>query len=80
MKNLSLDKLPLNTEAVVTSLLAKDSLRRRLLDLGLVDGTIIKPVFISPSGDPRAYEFRGSLISIRNDDAKLIRIKNSLGW
>ena len=74
MKNLSLDKLPLNTEATITNLHAKDNLRRRLLDLGLVAGTKLKPVFISPSGDPTAYEFRGSLISIRNDDAKLIEI------
>lgn len=75
MENSSLDKLPLNTEAIVINLLAKDNLRRRLLDLGLVNGTTIKPVFISPSGDPRAYEFRGCLISIRNEDAKLIEIK-----
>lgn len=74
MKNLSLDKLPLNTEATVTNLHAKDNLRRRLLDLGLVAGTKLKPIFISPSGDPTAYEFRGSLISIRKDDAKLIEI------
>lgn len=75
MKNITLDKLPLNTEATVTNLLAKHNLRRRLLDLGLVDGTTIKPILLSPSGDPRAYEFRGSLISIRKEDAKLIEIK-----
>jgi ferrous iron transport protein A len=45
-----------------------------MLDLGIVKSTMIKPVFISPSGDPRAYEFRGSLIAIRKRDAKFIEI------
>ena len=75
MKKMSLDKLPLNTEGTVINLNAKDNLKRRFLDLGLVAGTKLKPIFISPSGDPRAYEFRSSLIAIRKDDAKLIEIK-----
>ena len=75
MQQLSLDKLPLNTEGTIIKLNAKDALRRRFLDLGLVAGTQLKPIFVSPSGDPTAYEFRGSLISIRKDDAKLIEIK-----
>lgn len=75
MNLLTLDKLPLNTEGTLIKLHAENNLRRRLLDLGLVNGTKLKPIFISPSGDPTAYEFRGSLISIRKDDAKLIEIK-----
>lgn len=78
MKQLTLDELPLNTEGTVICLHAENTLRRRLLDLGLVKGTRLKPIFISPSGDPTAYEFRGSLISIRKDDAKLIEIE--IGW
>lgn len=74
MKKTSLDKLPLNMNGTVVKLHANESLRRRFLDLGLVSGTRIKPVFMSPSGDPRAYEFRGSLIAIRKMDAKLIEI------
>lgn len=78
MERLSLDRLPLNMQGTVTDLRAENNLRRRLLDLGLVKGTVIKPLFISPSGDPTAYEFRGSLISIRKTDAKLIEIE--YGW
>lgn len=74
MEVLSLDKLSINTEGTVVKLLAKNSLRRRLLDLGLVNGTTLKPIFVSPSGDPTAYEFRGSLIALRKADAELIKI------
>lgn len=70
----SLDKLPLNKDGYIIDLKSKDSLRRRMLDLGLVKDTIIRPVFVSPSGDPRAYEVRGSIIAIRKKDAELINI------
>lgn len=74
MNNYSLDKLPLNHEGIIIDLHSEGSLRRRMLDLGLVKSTIIKPIFVSPSGNPRAYEVRGSIIVIRKNDAKLIDI------
>ena len=36
--------------------------------------TKIKPVLVSPSKDPRAFEIRGTLIAIRKEDAiKIIK-------
>ena len=58
MNEYSLDKLPLNNNGTIINLKSENSLRRRMLDLGLVKNTKIKPVFVSPSGDPRAYEVR----------------------
>ncbi len=75
MNDYSLDKLPLNSTGYIINLKSDDSLRRRMLDLGLVKNTKIKPIFVSPSGDPRAYEVRGSVIAIRKNDANLIEIK-----
>lgn len=49
-------------------------LKRRLLDLGVIKNTKIKPVFKSISGNPIAYEIRGSVIAIRNEDAKNIEL------
>ena len=74
MDKYSLDKLPLKENGYIIDLNAHDSLRRRMLDLGLVKNTKITPLFISPSGDPRAYEVRGTIIAIRKQDAKLIEI------
>jgi len=48
--------------------------RRRFLDLGVVKGTKIRPVLVSPLGDPRAYEIRGSVIAFRKEDADLIEV------
>ena len=75
MNNCKLNELPINHMGSIIDLEASKDLRRRLLDLGLVKGTCIKPLFISPSGDPRAYEVRGSIIALRCSDAKLIKIK-----
>lgn len=40
----------------------------------MVKGTPIKAVLKSPSGDPIAYEVRGSIIAIREEDAHLITV------
>ncbi len=45
------------------------SLRQRLLDLGLVPGTAIERVMVSPAGDPICYRVRGAMIALRRCDA-----------
>ncbi len=49
--------------------------RRRLLDLGVLPGTIIRAEMRSPNGDPTAYRVRDALIALRAEQAELIRIK-----
>ena len=71
---MKLNEIEINKTCKIVRINCKDDIKRRLLDLGLIKGTKIKPVFISPSGDPTAYEVRGSLIAIRKNDAKLIKI------
>ena len=53
----------------------KGEIKRRLLDIGLIKDTKIIPVLKSPSGDPRAFSIRGSLIAIRKEDARNIEIE-----
>lgn len=48
------------------------SIRRRLQDLGLIEGTHIECIGKSPSGDPSAYLIRGAVIALRSEDAKRI--------
>ena len=74
MNKCSLDKLPLNTNGYIIELKSENSLRRRMLDLGLIKDTLITPIFVSPFGDPRAYKVRGVTLAIRKDDAKLIQV------
>lgn len=49
--------------------------RRRLLDLGVVPGTEIRAVMRSAAGDPIAYDIRGALIALRQEQAEWIRVR-----
>ncbi len=51
------------------------SQRRRLLDLGVVPGTIVDVVFESAAGDPIAYNIRGALIALRREQADWIQVE-----
>lgn len=56
---------------------ALGQIRRRFLDLGMICGTKIKPVLISPSGDPTAFEIRGTTIALRKEESSKIEIELS---
>lgn len=71
---ISLNDLPINHYAKVENLDCNGTDRRRFLDLGIIQGTKLKPILKSPSGDPIAYEIRKSVIAIRSEDAKKIRV------
>ena len=51
------------------------SMRRRLLDIGLADGTMVECVGRSAGGDPAAYLIRGAVIAIRDRDSANILIE-----
>lgn len=74
MNNIHLDSLGINSVGKVNSLNCTGDIRRRLLDLGIVKGTKITAILKSPSGDPTAFEIRGSIIALRKEDASLIEV------
>ncbi|KJR49576.1 Ferrous iron transport protein A [Desulfosporosinus sp. I2] len=59
----------------IVSLELSGLLRRRILDMGIVPGTIIRCIRRGPSGDPTAYLVRETLIALRNEDATQILVK-----
>lgn len=75
MSSIHLTDLPIDTEGKVLNLNCSGAIRRRLLDLGIVKGTLITPILKSPSGDPTAFFIRGSTIALRKEDASLIDVK-----
>lgn len=58
--------------ARVKKILTTGSMRRRLLDIGLINNTTVECVGKSPLGDPAAYLIRGAVIAIRREDSKNI--------
>lgn len=49
--------------------------RRRLLDLGFVQNSIVRSLFKSPSSDPIAFEIRGTVIALRSEESSKIIIE-----
>ncbi len=49
--------------------------RRRLLDLGLLSGTVVAAELQGFGDDPRAYRIRGALIALREGQSKLVQIE-----
>ena len=70
----TLNNLPLYKKAKIKSLNCDGTIRRRLLDLGFVVNSTITTILISPSGGLKAFDIRGSLIALRDEDSSLIDI------
>ena len=61
-------------KATVSALRTEGSMRRRLLDIGLIENTDVECLGRSPAGDPSAYLIRGAVIAIRAADCRDILI------
>ena len=70
-----LSTLPIGRKGRVAALFSEGKERRRMLDLGLVQGTMVEALQKSPSGDPIAYFFRGTVIALRTEDADKIWVQ-----
>ena len=73
MKNLN--SLHLNEIGYIENIDSTCSIKKRLLDLGFINGTKIVPILKSPSGDPRAFRVRNTTIAIRKEDCEKIFLK-----
>lgn len=67
-KTKTLTSLKPGEKAVVKELLASGGMRRRLLDIGLIENTLVECLGRSPGGDPSAFLIRGAVIAIRSED------------
>ncbi len=72
---MKLSDLKLNETAVVKKINTSTDIRRRFLDIGLVENTRVKCVGKSPLGDPSAYFIRGAVVAIRDVDASTVLVE-----
>ena len=71
---MTLDKLPIGKEAVITSVGGEGALRCRLLDMGIIPHTKIMIRKVAPMGDPIEIHLRGYELTIRLEDAQKIDV------
>lgn len=72
---ISLKEMQPGQKARIKKILSSGSMRRRLLDIGLIKGTKIECVGKSPAGDPLAFYIRGAVIAIREEDCRNIIVE-----
>jgi DtxR family Mn-dependent transcriptional regulator len=49
--------------------------RRRLMDMGFTPGARLEPVLSTFAGDPRGYRVRGTLVALRQDQARQVLVR-----
>ena len=72
---MTLDKLPLGQEAVITAVGGEGALRCRLRDMGLFPTTRVRVEKVAPLGDPLELRVRGYSLSLRKEDAGTIEVE-----
>ena len=58
----------------VTRLNGEGALRRRIMDMGITKGTVLKVQKVAPLGDPMELTVRGYELSVRKADAEMIEL------
>ncbi len=61
--------------ARVLTILEEGSMRRRLQDIGLIEGTLVECVQKSPAGDPVAYSVRGAVVALRAEQSAAVIVQ-----
>lgn len=60
--------------ATITRVQGQGTLRRRLMDLGLISGTAVLMERSAPLGDPLEILVKGTHLSLRRDEAVAIQV------
>lgn len=79
MEERNLGQLLPGQQAVVKEIKGAGSMTRRLMDIGLVKGTLVECVGESPLGDPKAYFIRGAVVGLRGEDSQKVIIDAASG-
>ena len=57
---------------------ASQQYRSKLLSMGLIKGTVIKLVKIAPLGDPVEIRVRDFNLSLRRDEADVLKVRRNI--
>lgn len=72
---MTLNKLPMGKNAVITKVGGEGPLRCRLLDMGIIPKTKIVIRSVAPLGDPMEIRIREYTLTIRVEDAEKIEVE-----
>ena len=67
-----LNEFKVKETGIVKKILAEGKIKRRLFDMGVTPGTVVKLVKLAPLGDPIEVNIRGYELTLRKDEANKI--------
>lgn len=70
----SLASLKVGDSAQVAAIDGDDEISLRLMEMGLVPGVLLKLIGVAPLGDPLELELRGYRLSLRQSEARRVRV------
>jgi ferrous iron transport protein A len=71
---MKLSELHVGDLAEVSALGSEPIIRRRLMDLGLIRGTVLKVLRVAPLGDPVEIVYKGLYLTLRKTEAEEIGV------
>jgi DtxR family Mn-dependent transcriptional regulator len=71
---ITLAEMEPDQKAIVSRVQGKGTLRRRLMDLGLIAGTSVTMERSAPLGDPLEFLVKGTHLSLRREEASAVQV------
>ena len=71
----TLKDIPVGSSAKVLKLHGEGAIRRRIMDMGITKGVMIRVRKLAPLGDPMELSLRGYELSLRKADAEMIEVE-----
>ena len=74
MTTIPLSEMSIGQKGLVYGLMGQGEVYHRLLEMGLTQGTAVEVVRFAPLGDPIDIKVRGYHLSVRRQEADVIRV------
>lgn len=71
-----LSDLNIGDEANVISVAGDDDLRIKIMEMGVVSGSLVKVIKKAPLGDPLAISIRGYDLTLRKNEADVVLVNH----
>ncbi|MBE6667020.1 MAG: ferrous iron transport protein A [Ruminococcaceae bacterium] len=71
----TLREVKIGAAAKVVKLHGEGAIKRRIMDMGITKGVIVRVKRVAPLGDPIEITVRGYELSLRKDDAQMVEVE-----
>ncbi len=72
MEKVTLDKMCVGEAAEIIEMNVAGEMRRRMQDLGFIEGNLVRCMLKARSGEPTAFMVCGALIALREEEMRMI--------